>query len=58
MAFQLRRALRQCRKVVGAMSQPKWEYVANLGDTSPLEYGGLFLYRDTTGVYGYTDGEL
>ena len=29
MAFQLRRTLRQCRKVVGAMSQPKWEYVIN-----------------------------
>lgn len=35
------------------MSQPIWEYVTNLGDASPLEYSGLFLYHDTTGVYGY-----
>jgi hypothetical protein len=33
--------------------QPIWEYIDNLGDASPLDYGGLFLYHDTTGVYGY-----
>lgn len=33
------------------MSQPKWRYVANLGDASPLDYGGLFVYEDETGVY-------
>jgi len=33
------------------MSQPKWTFVTNLGDENPLEYGGLFLYRDETGVY-------
>jgi hypothetical protein len=32
-------------------AQPIWEYVANLGDASPVEYGGLFLYRDTTGGF-------
>lgn len=31
--------------------QPIWEFVANLGDASPLDYGGLFLYRDSTGQY-------
>lgn len=31
--------------------QPKWELIANLGDVNPLEYGGYFVYRDTTGVY-------
>ena len=35
------------------MSQPTWEYVTNLGDASPIDNGGLFVYRDTTGVYGY-----
>ncbi len=33
------------------MSQPIWKFVANLGDKHPLEYGGLFVYEDTTGVY-------
>jgi len=31
--------------------QPVWEFVANLGDAHPLDYGGYFVYRDTTGVY-------
>lgn len=33
------------------MSQPDWEFVANVGDVNPLDYGGLFIYRDRTGVY-------
>lgn len=33
------------------MSQPKWKLIANLGDASPLEYGGYFIYEDETGVY-------
>jgi len=33
--------------------QPNWDYVDNLGDVDPLEHDGYFLYRDTTGVYGY-----
>jgi hypothetical protein len=32
-------------------NQPVWKYVANLGDASPIEHGGLFLYEDETGVY-------
>jgi hypothetical protein len=32
-------------------NQPNWVLVANLGDASPLDYGGYFVYRDTTGVY-------
>ena len=31
--------------------QPKRAYVANLGDRNPIEYGGAFVYVDTTGVY-------
>lgn len=31
--------------------QPAWKFVANLGDASPIEYGGMFLYEDETGVY-------
>lgn len=31
--------------------QPEWEFIANLGDASPLDYGGYFIYRDKTGVY-------
>ena len=33
------------------MAQPKWKYLQNLGDVNPVEYGGAFLYQDTTGVY-------
>lgn len=33
------------------MSQPSWKFLENLGDASPLEYGGLFVYVDTTGVF-------
>lgn len=35
------------------MSQPSWRYVANLGDATPLDHGGYFVYEDTTGVYGF-----
>jgi hypothetical protein len=31
--------------------QPNWELIANLGDANPIDYGGYFVYRDTTGVY-------
>lgn len=31
--------------------QPKWRLLAQLGDRSPLDHGGLFLFEDTTGVY-------
>jgi hypothetical protein len=33
--------------------QPDWKFVSNLGDASPVEHGGYFLYHDATGVYGY-----
>jgi len=36
---------------MGDMSQPKWELIDNLGDASPIDYGGYFVFRDTTGVY-------
>lgn len=31
--------------------QPEWKFVANLGDASPVDHGGLFIYEDATGVY-------
>lgn len=31
--------------------QPEWELVANLGDVSFADYGGMLVYRDKTGVY-------
>ncbi len=31
--------------------QPKWKFVANLGDVNPIQNGGLFVYIDETGVY-------
>lgn len=34
-----------------ATRQPIWTLVANLGDASPFEYGGYFVYRDETGIY-------
>jgi hypothetical protein len=37
--------------------QPKWQLIANLGDVSPFDYGGYFVYRNTTGVYP-EDAEL
>lgn len=32
-------------------AQPIWEFVTNLGDADPLEFGGYFIYRDITGIY-------
>ena len=32
-------------------AQPDWECVAQIGDASPTEYGGLWIFRDKTGVY-------
>ena len=31
--------------------QPEWKFIANLDDNHPLDYGGLFVFEDTTGVY-------
>jgi len=31
--------------------QPKWKCIVNLGDMNPLDYGGLFVCIDETGVY-------
>ena len=36
--------------------QPKWKYVGNLGDVSPLDYGGYFIFTDETRVYPF-EGE-
>jgi hypothetical protein len=33
------------------MTQPSWLCIANLGDASPLEYGGTFVLVDRRGVY-------
>lgn len=33
------------------IQQPAWKLFANLGDVNPLDYGGLFVYVDETGVY-------
>ena len=32
-------------------NQPEWEFVTNLGDVNPVEYGGYFIFRDKTGIY-------
>jgi hypothetical protein len=32
-------------------NQPKWKCVDQLGDRSPLDYGGYWVFVDTTGVY-------
>jgi hypothetical protein len=32
-------------------TQPVWKILTNLGDRSPLDHGGYFIYEDTTGVY-------
>jgi len=31
--------------------QPIWQFEGNIGDASPLDFGGLFVYTDKTGVY-------
>jgi len=31
--------------------QPKWKLIVNLGDANPIAYGGVFVYRDETGIY-------
>lgn len=33
------------------MQYPKWKYIGNLGDVTPLEHGGKFVYIDETGEY-------
>lgn len=33
------------------MSQPIWELIGQLGDAHPIDHGGYFVIRDTTGVY-------
>jgi hypothetical protein len=33
------------------MTQPSWLCIANLGDASPLDYGGTFVLVDRRGVY-------
>ena len=32
-------------------AQPKWKFLTNIGDASPLDHGGFFIYTDETGVY-------
>ena len=32
------------------MSQPVWECIAQLGDKNPIDHGGYWILRDTTGV--------
>jgi len=39
------------------MSQPVWECIGQLGDANPIDYGGYWIFRDTTGVYS-PEGEL
>lgn len=39
------------------MSQPVWKLLKNLGDVSPVDYGGYFVFVDETGVYP-PEGEL
>lgn len=31
--------------------QPEWKCVAQIGDATPLEYGGFWVFVDKTGVY-------
>ena len=38
-------------------NQPVWKCVAQIGDATPLDYGGLWVFIDTTGVYP-PEGEL
>jgi len=33
------------------MSQPIWKCIAQIGDINPLDYDGLWVFVDTTGVY-------
>ena len=33
------------------MSKPTWKLISNLGDATPLDYGGYFVFVDETGVY-------
>lgn len=32
-------------------NQPVWKCIAQLGDATPLDYGGYWIFVDTTGVY-------
>lgn len=39
------------------MSQPVWQLVAQLGDMNPTEYGGYWIFEDTSGAYA-PEGEI
>ena len=39
------------RKKYKRGDQPQWKFIANTGDANPLDYGGIFVYVDETGVY-------
>jgi len=32
--------------------QPVWKCIGRVGDVDPIAYGGGFIYKDETGVYG------
>jgi hypothetical protein len=32
-------------------NQPSWRLLQNLGDADPINFGGYFIFEDTTGVY-------
>ena len=38
-------------------NQPIWNLLANLGDVNPIDYGGYFIYKDTTNMYA-PEGEI
>jgi len=33
------------------MTQPEWKLVGRIGDCNPVDYGGGYVFVDTTGVY-------
>jgi hypothetical protein len=47
-AAALQGAVQEVRRI---SRQPVWKLLANLGDISPFDYGGYFVYLDETGMY-------
>jgi hypothetical protein len=49
--YPLTRSLGEQERQAMSTAQPNWKLLRNLGDASPVDHGGYFVYTDETGVY-------
>jgi hypothetical protein len=50
-SIKLSKTLKKKKGINAMTNQPKWKLIAQMGDASPLEYGGHWVFQDTTGIY-------